>query len=204
MRRRVPPLPGPQAPAPRQLRPAAPHRYRGGSTGTAPQAASAATLRSGRYPSITNLPPSHSLPAPQAGHRPSAEHAGSGSPKPPPSPPSCEAVLRRSNYSSQEPQRRKDRWWASTVKYYTYSSRCSGSCPGLSGAGRGGGDPFRFLGLPLAPEDGPQVEAASGSSPRRRWWPFWETGFLFGRRCSRRGRRPYVCSVLQRLSRHGV
>ena len=103
--------PGPEAPAPRRLRPAAPHRYRGGSAGTVPQAASAATLQSSRHssPSITNLPLSHSLPAPQAGHRPSAEHAGSCSPKPPPSPPSCEEVLRRSNYDSQEAQRRKGR-----------------------------------------------------------------------------------------------
>lgn len=50
----------------------------------------------------------------------------------------------------------------------------------LPGAGRGGGDPFGQAGLPLAPEGGPQAEAAPGSSPRRRRWPFWETGFLFG------------------------
>lgn len=100
--------PGPEAPAPPQLRP---HRYRGGCTNTAPQAAPAATLHSGRHPSpsITNLPPSHGLPAPQAGHGPGAEHAGSCSPKPPPSPPSCEEAFPPSNYSSQEPQRRRGR-----------------------------------------------------------------------------------------------
>lgn len=103
--------PGPEAPPPQQLRPAAPHRYRGGKTSVALQAASAVTLRSGRHPSpsITNLPPSHSLPAPPAGHRPCAGNAGSCSPKAPPSPPSREAVFGRSNYSSQEPQRRKGR-----------------------------------------------------------------------------------------------
>lgn len=65
-----PPLP--EAPAPRQLQPGAPHRYRAAAPASHLRPLPQQRLTPAAIPvsCITNLPPSHSHPAPQVGHAP--------------------------------------------------------------------------------------------------------------------------------------